>query len=122
MDPSNAQAGVTIGNYYLSADTWNAANYQLSQTVYSCNYNNWYVVANMNNNSGDGAVKTSPNIHEDFNEKPISSFNSITSNFAESGPNVGIYEYEYDMWLNGVATSGPTEIMIWVDNFGQTPS
>ncbi|HXB11593.1 MAG TPA: hypothetical protein VNZ45_06385, partial [Bacteroidia bacterium] len=122
MDPNNAQNGVTIGNFYLSADTWNAANYQVSQTVYACNYNNWYVVANMNNNNGDGAVKTSPNIHEDFNEKPISSFNTITSSFAESGPHVGIYEFEYDMWLNGVASNGSTEIMLWNDNFGQTPS
>jgi glycosyl hydrolase family 12 len=120
MDPNNAQNGVTIGNYYLTADTWNAANYQLSQTVYACDFNNWYVVANMNNNSGDGAVKTSPNVHEDIN-KPLSSFKTISSTFAESGPHVGIYEYEYDLWLNGF-DNGSTEVMIWVDNFGQTPS
>ncbi|HSX09122.1 MAG TPA: hypothetical protein VLF93_03140 [Candidatus Saccharimonadales bacterium] len=120
MDPNNAQNGVTIGNFYLTADTWNASNYQLSQTVYACDYNNWYAVATMNNNNGDGAVKTSPNVHEDVN-KPLNSLKTITSTFAESGPHVGIYEFEYDLWLNGF-DNGHTEIMIWNDNFGQTPS
>ena|GEM_PF-6482060 len=121
-DPNNAQSGVTIGNYYLTNDTWNASKYQLSQTMYICSASDFYVVANMNNNSGDGAVKTYPNVHEDFSSSPaISSFHTISSSFAEAGPHVGIYEYAYDMWLNGVATNGSTEVMIWNDNYGQTP-
>ena len=123
MNPSNPQDGITIGNFYLTNDTWNASKYQVSQTLSICNYNNWYVTATMNNNSGDGAVKTYPNVHEDFNNSPkISSFHTIASSFAESGPHVGIYEFAYDMWLNGVAGGGSTEVMIWNDNFGQTPS
>lgn len=121
MNPSNPQDGITIGNFYLTNDTWNAANYTVSQTMYICDYNNWYVVASMNN-TGDGAVKTYPNIHQDFNGKAISSFSTITSSFAESGPHVGIYEYAYDIWLNGIASNGSTEVMIWNDNYGQTPS
>lgn len=122
MDPNNVQAGVTIGNFYLTDDTWNAGGYQVSQTIYACDYNDWYVIANMNNNANDGAVKTYPNIHEDFNEPKISSYHTISSTFAETAPHVGIYEYAYDMWLNGVASNGSTEVMIWNDNYGQTPS
>ena len=122
FDPNNAQNGVTIGNYYVTNDTWNASGYSVAQTLYACNYNNWYVTAKMNNNNGDGAVKTYPNVHEDFNSSPlISSFHTISSNYAETGPHVGIYEYAYDMWLNGVADNNSTEIMIWNDNYGQTP-
>jgi hypothetical protein len=121
-NPSNPQDGITLGGFYITNDTWNAANYQLSQTMYICDYSNWYVVANMNNNQHDGAVKTYPNVHKDFNNMPkVSSFATITSSFAESGPHVGIYQYAYDIWLNGVG-DGANEVMIWNDNFGQTPA
>jgi hypothetical protein len=91
--------------------------------MYVCDYNDWYVVANMNNSTGDGAVKTYPNVHEDFASAPkISSFTTISSSFAHAGPHVGIYEFAYDIWLNGVASSGSTEVMIWTDNYNQVPS
>lgn len=123
MNPSNPQDGITLSGFYVDTDTWNAANYQVSQTMYICDYNNWYVVANMNNNTGDGAVKTYPNVHEDFNGAPqITSFSTISSSFAHTAPHVGIYEYAYDIWLNGIASSGSTEVMIWTDNYNQVPS
>lgn len=123
MDPSDPQAGITLSGYYVDTDTWNAAGYQVSQTLYICDYNSWYVIANMDNSANDGAVKTYPNVHKDFNASPmISSFSEITSCFAHVAPHVGIYEYAYDMWLNGVATSGSTEVMIWTDNYFQTPA
>ena len=120
-DPNNAQNGVTIGNYYADADTWNAANYQLTQTMYVCNYNNWYVVVNTTD-TGDGAIKTYPDVHEDFNEKPISSFTTITSSYADVPPAVGNYDVAYDIWVNGVATSGSTEVMIWTQALGKQAS
>jgi len=123
LNPSNAQDGITLGGFYVDTDTWNAASYQVSQTMYVCDYNNWYVVAKMDNSAGDGAVKTYPNVHEDFGSAPaISSFSAIASSFAHAGPHVGIYEFAYDIWLNGVASSGSTEVMIWTDNFNQVPS
>jgi hypothetical protein len=62
-------------------------------------------------------------VHKDFNSSPlISSYTTITSCFAHTGPHVGIYEFAYDIWLNGVASSGSTEVMIWTDNYFQTPS
>jgi hypothetical protein len=123
LNPSNAQDGITLGGFYVDTDTWNAANYSVSQTMYVCDYNNWYVVAKMDNATGDGAVKTYPNVHKDFNASPaLSSFSAISSSFAHAGPHVGIYEFAYDIWLNGVASSGSTEVMIWTDNFNQVPS
>jgi hypothetical protein len=109
--------------YFVANDAWNSNNYPLTQTLYACSYSNWYVVATMNNNNGDGAVKTFPNSHRDFDSNPqINSYHSITSTFAESGAVPGIYEYAYDIWLNGIASSGSTEVMIWNENHGQTPS
>jgi glycosyl hydrolase family 12 len=117
-DPTN---GWTNGAYYLSNDMWNISGYSVTQTLHACSDSNWYVVANMNNDRGDGAVKTYPDVHEDFSEPRISSFHSISSTFAETSPHVGIYEDAYDIWINGVATSGSTEVMIWTENFGQVP-
>lgn len=123
LDPANPQNGITLSGFYVDADTWNVTNYQVSQTMYICDYNDWYVVANMNNDSGDGAVKTYPDVHEDFSSAPaISTFTTITSTFAHTAPHVGIYEFAYDIWLNGVATNGSTEVMIWTDNYNQVPS
>jgi hypothetical protein len=106
--------------YFVYNDAWNAQNYQVSQTLYACSYSNWYVVANMNNNSGDGAVKTYPNSHRDFDSNPaISAQHSITATFAESSPNAGIYEDAFDIWLN-INGGTKTEVMVWTHNHGQS--
>ena len=75
----------------------------------------------MDNRTGDGAVKTYPNVHKDYKSVPISSFASMNSTFAETSPHVGIYDVAYDIWINGTATPGCSEIMIWTDNFKQVP-
>ena len=128
MDPNNAQSGVTKGNYYITNDTWNAAHYMgLLQAIYVCNYSSWFAIANMNNDTGDGAVKTSPNVQETWYPTPtkLSSWKSITSQFSDvppgTGSNYGTWEFEYDIWLNGLADSNSTEVMIWTYNNGQTP-
>lgn len=112
-----------LSPYFVANDMWNVSGYNVSQTLYACSYSDWYVVATMDNSRGDGAVKTFPNSHRDFDNSPqISSLSSITSTFAETSPGSGIYEDAYDIWLNGIASSGSTEVMIWTDNHGQTPS
>jgi len=128
MDPENAQSGVTEGNYYVTNDTWNTSRYKgLSQTLYVCSYNSWYAIATMNNATGDGAVKASPNVQETWYPTPtkLSRWKSITSQFSDvppgRGSNYGIWEFEYDIWLNGLADSNSTEVMIWTYNNGQTP-
>ena len=67
-------------------------------------------------------MKTYPNVHKDYNEPAINSFSSITSSFSETSPHVGIYQAAYDIWLNGVASNGSTEVMIWNDNYHQVPA
>jgi Glycosyl hydrolase family 12 len=120
---TSAQDGMwNFSPYFVSNNMWNASGYSVTQTLYACSYSNWYVTATMNNDSGDGAVKTYPNSQRDFNDAEISSLNSVTSTFAETSPGTGIYEDAYDIWLNGLATSGSTEVMIWTQNNGQTPS
>jgi len=123
INPSNAQDGVTLSGFYVDTDTWNAAKYTVSQTMYICDYDNWYVVAKMDNAMNDGAVKTYPDVHMDFNSAPaVSSFTAISSNFAHAGPHIGIYDFAYDMWLDGVAGQNSIEVMIWTDNYNQVPS
>jgi|GEM_PF-1347436 hypothetical protein len=119
---SDPNGGWSDGGYYVHNNMWNSASYQCAETLYACSYHNWYVIANMNNNTGDGAVKTYPNVHKDYANVAISSFDTITSTFAETSPHVGIYDVAYDIWTNGVATAGCTEFMIWNENYNQVPA
>ena len=120
---SNPNGGWSEGGYYVHNNVWNGAKYQpCTSTLHAWSHAHWYAAARMNNRSGDGAVKAYPNAHRDFNRAPVSSFESITSGFAETSPQAGIYDFAYDLWLNGIAKPGCTEIMVWTENFGQTPS
>jgi Glycosyl hydrolase family 12 len=110
------------GGYYVYNNMWNVSGYNVSETLYACSYSNWYVTATMNNDSGDGAVKTYPNVQMNFNEPQISSLHSVTSTYAQTSPQTGIYEDAYDIWLNGVASSGSTEVMVWTQNYHQVPA
>jgi hypothetical protein len=119
---SDPNGGWAEGGYYIHNNMWNSAKYSpCTSSLHASSHDNWYVVTRMNNKSADGAVKTYPNVHKDYASTPIESFDSITSTFAETSPHVGIYNVAYDIWINGIATAGCTEIMIWTDNFLQTP-
>jgi Glycosyl hydrolase family 12 len=119
---SDPNGGWSDSDYYVHNNMWNCGSYTCVETLYACSYHSWYVIANTNNDSGDGAVKSYPNVHKDYADVPISSFNSLTSKFAATSPHLGIYNVAYDIWTNGVATSGSTEFMIWTENFNQTPA
>jgi len=112
--------------YWVHNNMWNASSYDVSQTLSACSFRNWKVTATADNASGDGAVKTYPNVHKDFHnwstgyEPPLSSFSRIRSTWAARTPHVGIYDAAYDIWLNGVP--GEHEVMIWTENFHQVPS
>lgn len=119
---SDRNGGWSNGGYYVHNNMWNSANYSpCTETLYAQSFDNWHVVARMNNHTGDGAVKTYPNVHKNFDSVPIASFTAIRSEFSETSPRVGIYNFAYDIWINGIATPGCTEIMIWNENFNQTP-
>ena len=119
---SEPNGGWSTGGYYVHNNIWNGAKYSpCTQTLTARSHGDWHVVARMNNKKGDGAVKTYPNVHRDYDRVPIGSFDSMTSRFAETSPDVGIYNVAYDLWINGIATPGCTEIMIWTENYKQVP-
>lgn len=129
INTKDPQSGVTKGKYYVTNDSWNASHYSgITQAVYVCDYNNWYTVATMNNDTSDGAVKTSPNVQQTWYPTPtrLSDWQSITSRYSDvppgTGPSYGTWEFEYDIWLNGLADKNSTEIMIWTFDNGQAPS
>ncbi|HEX6351411.1 GH12 family glycosyl hydrolase domain-containing protein [Actinophytocola sp.] len=123
---SRSDDGWSDGGYYVHNNEWNASGYNVTQSLAACSYRNWSVTATADNNNGDGAVKTYPNVHKDYHdwgtgkEPLLSSFSTITSRFAATSPHVGIYNVAYDIWLNGVP--GNREIMIWTDNYRQVPA
>jgi hypothetical protein len=106
--------------YFVFNNMWNVDAGPGPQTLYACSYRSFYVVSHQMDSAG--AVKTYPNVQKNFYGVPISSFHGITSTFAETSPHVGIYEYAYDVWLNGVATPGSAQIMIWVDTYNRVPT
>jgi len=71
------------------------------------------------------SVKAYPNVHLDIdnlNGAPITDYATITSTFAATSPEVGIYNVAYDIWLDGVGWGGgTTEVMIWTENHRQVP-
>ena len=117
---SDRDGGWSTRGYYVHNNMWNSNEDLGPETLYACSHDNWYVVSKQTNNAG--AVKTYPNVHKDYNDVPISSFSRITSTFAATSPHVGIYNVAYDIWTNGVASDGSTEIMIWTENFNQVPA
>jgi hypothetical protein len=119
---SDPNGGQTFGRYYVHNNMWNVGGYNVKETLRACSAGNWYVTATADNRNGDGAVKTYPNVHRDYRLPRLSSFTSLRSSFASRSPHVGIYDGAYDIWMNGVADSNSTEVMIWTDNHHQVPS
>jgi hypothetical protein len=117
---SSPTGGWSNGGYYVFNNMWNTSVPLGPETLSACSYHSWYVVSNQSNSAG--AVKTYPNVQMNFSDPQISTFTTITSRFAETSPHVGIYEDAYDIWLNGIASSTSTEVMIWVDNWKQVPA
>jgi hypothetical protein len=105
--------------YFVFNNVWNTSADPGPQTLYACSYHSWYVVSDQNNDAG--LVESYPNVQMNFNDVPLSSLQAVTSTFAERSPHVGVYEDAYDVWLNGVAVAGSTQVMIWVDNYNRVP-
>jgi hypothetical protein len=109
--------GSTTNNgFTITNDVWGSG--AGPQTMNVCSFNSWNVVSTQ---SGGGNVKSYPNVFMNYNQA-LSSFKTITSSFADSGPASGSWEAAYDIWANGFDTSGSTEIMIWNDVQQQTPA
>jgi hypothetical protein len=106
--------------YFVFNNMWNKSAGLGPQTLYACSYHSWYVVSDQTDDAG--AVKSYPNVQMNFSDVPIASLHAVSSTFSETSPHVGIYEDAYDVWLNGVATVGSSEIMVWVDTYNRVPT
>src|SRR5664279_3497767 len=63
---SDPNGGWPDGGYYVHNNMWNSTKYSpCTSTLYARSRDNWHVVTRMNNKTGDGAVKTYPNVHRD---------------------------------------------------------
>jgi hypothetical protein len=92
------------------------------QTLTAVNPGSWSVASKQA--AGNTGVLTYPEVQQVFTDTTdtdplISSFKYVYSSFTESMPAVSGLDAEagYDIWLT--STSGPSEIMVWVDNIGR---
>jgi Glycosyl hydrolase family 12 len=120
---SSYQASSAYGSEYrVENDVWNPV--QISQTLYSCDFDSFYVEANVQNRGG--AVQSYPSSQYTFaSPVDISKFASLTSDFRILSPPAGPgldYEFAYDIWINGYGGSNHTEMMIWTYVDGQRPA
>ena len=108
---------------YVANNMWACGNGSCGpQTLTAYDPGSWSVMSAQA--SGNTAVLTYPNVQQVFTkttdtDPALSAFTSITSDFSETmNPQAGTdAEAAYDLWLSH--TSGPDEIMIWVDNVGR---
>ena len=108
---------------YVANNMWACGNGSCGpQTLAAYQPGNWSVMSTQA--SGNTAVLTYPNVQQVFTkttdtDPAFSAFTSITSDFTETmSPQAGTdAEAAYDLWLSH--TSGPTEVMIWIDNVGR---
>ena len=108
--------------YIVMNDVWNPV--QINQTLYSCNFNSFYVSAKVEYR--DGAVQSFPSAQYTFPNPPsVSQFKSLASDFRVSDPPSGPgldYEFAYDIWFDGYGGNDHTELMIWTYTHGRLPS
>ena len=109
-------------DYTVENDVWNPI--KISQKLYACQHNSFYVSASVTNKGG--AVQSYPSSQYTFSRPvEISTFSSLTSEFGLKNPPTGSgldYEFSYDIWINGYGGNDHTELMIWEYNDGQTPA
>jgi hypothetical protein len=111
---------------YVAQDMWNPISGAF-QTLTATGPGTWKVSANMP--ASNTAVVSYPDTQQIYTTsnntpEPLSNFSSITSSYAESGPAGSHDDYEaaYDIWASTGSSSNNQEIMIWVDDHGQTPA
>jgi hypothetical protein len=104
------------GGFIVYNNEWNQPTGP--QTIWADSYHDWGVQSKQA--AGNTAVKTYPCVQKDYNNPSVLSFHIIRNGFVESMPNASGVDAEAadDVWLNDYKI----EVMIWVDNHGQTPS
>lgn len=87
------------------------------QTIWASSFQHWGVRSKQPVST---SVKTYPCVQMNYKDPPITSFVELSSTFMQSMPATTDFDAEaaYDIWLNRYKA----EVMIWVDNNGQTPA
>ena len=105
------------GGFIVYNNEWNSS--AGPQTIWADSYRHWGVESTQR--AGNTAIETYPCVQKNFNNVPVSKFHLMRNGFTESMPanTKGLdAEAADDLWLNNYKI----EVMIWVDNHGQTPS
>lgn len=115
----------TYGKWDIYNNTWGPTPGTYVITAYT--HRRWHVVANQNGGGGCGgcAVEAFESAQWNYQDIRYSAIRQLSSYFSESMPTGSLRknhfdaEATYDVFLHGSDTD---EVMVWVDNQGQTPA
>jgi hypothetical protein len=95
---------------------WNTAQAG-PQMIWANSFHSWGVESKQPLST---SVKTYPSVQRNYNDVLLAKFTELSSSFNQSMPAFTDFDADsaYDIWLNDYKI----EIMIWVDNHGQTPA
>ncbi len=104
-------------NTYVTQDVWDPPSGSWSQTLYSTNPGDWYVLVNFPTDN-TGAIHSYPDTNQLYNSETVGSFSALYSSFSESAPSSSptVGDYGYDIWSNN-----GLEVMIQHQVAGEGP-
>ena len=105
------------GGFIIYNNEWNSS--AGPQTIWADSYHHWGVQSDQA--AGNVAVETYPCVQEDYDNVPVASFHLIQNGFTESMPR-GVSGLDAEAADDVRLNDYNVEVMIWVDNHGQTPA
>jgi hypothetical protein len=115
----------SFGHWIVYNNTWGPT--PGTYVIHARSQSNWSVTADQNGGGGCGgcAVEAYESAQWDYGSTRYSSIKYLSSSFSETMPTGSLKkngvdaEAAYDMFIKGSDTD---EVMVWVDNQGQTPA